>query len=132
MWRGPSAILPHGPAGPTPSGPLRLAPGRGWPRPGCPQGTATLAERVKDVQRILEIRLSCGATSGTLQLQPLAQAAAIVPDDAAGAENRANSTAHVWPSRASTIRPPTQHRLPGSTSIKTGLGPKKFRRRWPV
>ena len=102
------------------------------PRPGCPQGTATLAERVKDVQRILEIRLSCGATSGTLQLQPLAQAAAIVPDDAAERENRANSTAHVWPSRASTIRPPTQHRLPGSTSIKTGLGPKKFRRRWPV
>ena len=83
MWRGPSAILPHGPAGPTPSGPPRLAPGRGWPRPGFPQGTATLAERVKDVQRILEIRLSFGATSGTLQLQPLAQAAAIVPDDAA-------------------------------------------------
>ena len=55
----------------------------GWPHPGFPQGTATLAERVKDVQRILEIRLSCGATSGTLQLQPLAQAAAIVPDDAA-------------------------------------------------
>ena len=83
MWRGPSAILPHGPTGPTPSGPPRLAPGRGWPRPGFPQGTATLAERVKDVQRILEIRLSFGATSGTLQLQPLAQAAAIVPDDAA-------------------------------------------------
>ena len=38
---------------------------------------------MKDVQRILEIRLSFGATSGTLQLQPLAQAAAIVPDDAA-------------------------------------------------
>ena len=83
MWRGPSAILPHGPTGPTPSGPPRLAPGRGWPRPGFPQGTATLAERVKNVQRILEIRLSFGATSGTLQLQPLAQAAAIVPDDAA-------------------------------------------------
>src|SRR5271157_1201152 len=45
--------------------------------------SATIAERVKDVQRILEIRLSFGATSGTLQLQPLAQAAAIVPDDAA-------------------------------------------------
>src|SRR5208282_3182199 len=61
-------------------GSLQGAAGRA---PGFPQGTATLAERVKDVQRILEIRLSFGATSGTLQLQPLAQAAAIVPDDAA-------------------------------------------------
>src|SRR5208283_5091881 len=61
-------------------GSLQGAAGRA---PGCPQGTATLAERVKDVQRILEIQLSFGATSGTLQLQPLAQAAAIVPDDAA-------------------------------------------------
>src|SRR5512135_2883361 len=42
------------------------------------------------------------------------------------AENRANSTAHVSPSRASTIRPPTQHRLPGSPSIKTGLAQKNF------
>ena len=42
-------------------------------------GPRTLAERVKDVQRILEIRLSFGATSGTLQLQRLAQAAADCP-----------------------------------------------------
>src|SRR5271157_2723402 len=47
-------------------------------------------------------------------------------------ENRANSTAQVSPLRASTIRPATQHRLPGSTSIKTGLGPQEFHRRRPA
>ena len=132
MWRGPSAILPHGPTGPTPSGPPRLAPGRGWPRPGFPQGTATLAERVKDVQRILEIRLSFGATSGTLQLQPLAQAAAIVPDDAAERRKPGEFHSPRLAIAGFDHSSPTQHRLPGSTSIKTGLGPKKFRRRWPV
>src|SRR5271166_399000 len=54
--------------------------------------------------------------------KPLPSSRTTVPN----AENRANSTAHVSPLRAWTIRPATQQRLPGSTSIKTGLGEKNL------
>src|SRR5512142_603239 len=45
---------------------------------------------------------------------------------ALSAGNRANSWAHVTPSRAWTIRPESQQRLSGSTTIRTGFGPKNF------
>src|SRR6516165_233455 len=54
--------------------------------------------------------------------KPLPSSRTTVPN----AEKRANSTAHVSPLRASTIRPATQQRLPGSTSIKTGLREKNL------
>src|SRR4051794_6322148 len=40
--------------------------------------------------------------------------------------SRANSSAQVTPSRASTIRPVIQQRLSGSTTIKAGLRPKNL------
>src|SRR5215211_1178056 len=52
----------------------------GRPAPGRPQGAAPFAERVKDVQRIVDVGLARGATPGTLQLQPFAQATAVVPN----------------------------------------------------
>src|SRR4029077_4148583 len=63
-------------------GSLGTLKGAGGCPPSLPQGTAPFADRVEDVQHVLEVVGSTlGATSGTLQLQPLAQAAAIVPDD---------------------------------------------------
>ena len=69
------------PAGPTVILLGRLGSSRrGWPR-RFPQGTATLAELKMSSE---SSRSGCPSHVGTLQLQPLAQAAAIVPDDAAG------------------------------------------------
>ena len=43
---------------------------------------------------------------------------------ASSAGTRANSSAHVTPSRALTIRPVIQQRLSGSTTIRAGFGPR--------
>src|SRR3954454_22268651 len=74
--RGPPAAEPVHPALPRIGGFQRA----GRPAPGRSQGAAPFAERVKDVQRIVDVGLARGATPGTLQLQPPAQATAVVPD----------------------------------------------------
>src|SRR3954454_2485338 len=74
--RPPPAAEPVHPALPRIGGFQRA----GRPAPSRPEGAAPFAERGKDVQRIVDVGLARGATPGTLQLQPFAQATAVVPD----------------------------------------------------
>jgi hypothetical protein len=48
--------------------------------PGRPQGSPPLTERVEDVERVVEVGQAGGESAGTLELHPLAQARAVVPD----------------------------------------------------
>ena len=138
VWRGPSAILPHGleicvELLPGRLGSLQGAAGRALGSPaGHGDPLAGTCERCPANPRDPG-RPSARATSGTLQLQPLAAGPAIVPDDAAERLKTGplNSTAYVKPSRGLHHRPPPNTGRRAPTSIKTGSGPKNFRRRWP-
>ena len=107
--------------------------GAGGRAPGLPQRTPPFTERMEDVERVVEVGQAGGATAGALELHPFAQARSRRP----GPPPRAPGIGRIprprsTPSRASTIRPVSQQRLSGSTTIRTGLRPKKSRRRCPA
>src|SRR5262249_37857065 len=48
--------------------------------PSLPQGASPFAERMEDVEGIVEVGQAVGATAGTLEFDPFAQAGPVVPD----------------------------------------------------
>src|SRR5450631_4256380 len=54
--------------------------GAGGHAPGLPQRTSPFAERMEDVERVVEVGQAGGTTAGTLEFHPLTQACAVVAD----------------------------------------------------
>jgi hypothetical protein len=121
----PDAIVPDGRASRVPSGPRRPAPGPGWP---LPRSSSAHGPPSRSVWKTSSVSSRPGRPAARRRacssLTPLPNPVPSSRTTAVSAGNRANSSAHVRPSRASTLRPVSQQRLSGTTAIRTGLRPK--------